>query len=110
MRKLPRAVWSIFLSLGLVAAAIAVPPAHAAQSLGDFYNSTSIHEVYITLDSASIANLNKTPKDYTMAQVELKSTGGTSGKFSTGVRLKGSTSLEKLAADLLSNSSSTGAT
>ncbi len=96
MRKLSRAVWSIFLSLGLVAAAIAAPPAQAAQSLGDFYNSSSIHEVYITLDSASIANLGKTPKEYTMAQVELKSIGGTSGKFSTGVRLKGSTSLEKL--------------
>jgi len=96
MRKLSRAVWSIFLSLGLVAAAIAVPSASASQSLGDFYNSTSIHEVYITIDSASVANLNKTPKEYTMAQVELKSVGGSSGKFSTGVRLKGSTSLEKL--------------
>ncbi len=96
MRKLSRAVWSIFLSLGLVATAIAVPPASAAQSLGDFYNGTSIHEVYITLDSASIGNLNKAPREYTMGQVELKSIGGTSGKFSTGVRLKGSTSLEKL--------------
>ncbi|MEY3663225.1 MAG: hypothetical protein RI919_741, partial [Actinomycetota bacterium] len=96
MRKLSRAVWSIFLSLGLVATAIAVPPASAAQSLADFYNSTSIHEVYLTLDSTSVANLGKAPKEYTMAQVELKSIGGTSGKFSTGVRLKGSTSLEKL--------------
>ncbi len=96
MRKLSRAVWSIFLSLGLVAAAIAAPPASAAQSLADFYNSTSIHEVYLTLDSTSVANLGKAPKEYTMAQVELKSIGGTSGKFSTGVRLKGSTSLEKL--------------
>jgi len=96
MRNVSRAVWAIFLSFGLIAAAVAVPPASASQSLTDFYGSSSIHEVYITLDSASIANLNKTPKDYTMAQVELKSTGGTSGKFSTGVRLKGSTSLEKL--------------
>ena len=72
MRKLSRAVWSFFLSLGLISAAIAVPPAHAAQSLGDFYNGNLIHEVYITLDSASISNLNKAPKDYTMAQVELR--------------------------------------
>ena len=96
MRNVSRAVWAIFLSFGLIAAAVAVPPASASQSLADFYNGTSIHEVYITLDSASISNLNKAPKDYTMAQVELKSSGGTSGKFSTGVRLKGSTSLEKL--------------
>ena len=86
----------MLLALGFVASSTNLSPANAAQSLGDFYNSTKIHDVYLTIDASSVSNLNRAPKDYTMAKVELRSSGGSSGTFSTGVRLKGSTSLEKL--------------
>ncbi len=92
-----RTLWSILLALGLVASTLGASPAKAAQALGDFYNSTNIHEVYLTIDTASVDNLNKTPKDYTAARVEFKTANGSaSGQISIGLRLKGSTSLEKL--------------
>lgn len=92
-----RTMWSFLLTLGLAASTLGASPASAAQALGDFYNSTSIHEVYLTIDSASTTNLDKAPKDYTSAQVEFKTANGNaSGQISIGLRLKGSTSLEKL--------------
>ena len=92
-----RTLWSILLALGLVASTLGASPANAAQALGDFYNSTNVHEVYLTIDAASVDNLNKTPKDYTAARVEFKTANGSaSGQISIGLRLKGSTSLEKL--------------
>ena len=92
-----RTLWSILLALGLVASTLGASPASAAQSLGDFYNSTNVHEVYLTIDSASTTNLDKAPKDYTAATVQFKTANGSSsGQISIGLRLKGSTSLEKL--------------
>lgn len=92
-----RTFWSVLLTIGLMLSTLGAPPANAAQALGDFYNSTSIHEVYLSIDAASITNLDKTPKDYTAAKVEFKtSNGSASGQISIGLRLKGSTSLEKL--------------
>ncbi len=92
-----RTLWSILLALGMVASTLGASPASAAQSLGDFYNSTNIHEVYLTIDSASSTNLDKAPKDYTAATVQFKTANGSSsGQISIGLRLKGSTSLEKL--------------
>ena len=88
---------SILLALGLVASLFGASPANAAQGLGDFYNSTSIHEIYLTIDSTSTTNLNSTPKKYTAARVEFKTANGSaSGLIDIGLRLKGSTSLEKL--------------
>jgi spore coat protein CotH len=87
----------MLMALGFVAGSVTVQPAFAAQSLANFYNNTSIHSVYLTIPDASVANLNQKPKDYTGARVEFRTdTSGSSGLIDIGLRLKGSTSLEKL--------------
>ena len=92
-----RIVWTMLLALSFVAGSVTVQPAFAAQSLGDFYNSNRIHSVYFTIDTASVKNLDQRPRDYTAARVEFRTdTSGSSGLIDIGVRLKGSTSMEKL--------------
>lgn len=92
-----RIVWALLIALGLVAGSITVQPAFAAQSLANFYNSTSIHSVYFTISTTSTNALNQRPKDYAAARVEFKTdSSGSSGLIDIGLRLKGTTSLEKL--------------
>lgn len=92
-----RIVWALLVALGFVAGSITVQPAYAAQSLNDFYNNTSVHSVYFTIPDASVTNLNQAPKDYTEARVEFRiGNSNSSGLIDIGLRLKGSTSLEKL--------------
>ena len=84
-------------ALSFVAGSATVQPAFAAQSLTNFYNNTAIHSVYLTIPDASATSLNQKPKDYTAARVEFRTdTSGSSGLIDIGLRLKGSTSLEKL--------------
>ncbi len=92
-----RIVWALLVALGFVAGSLTIQPAFAAQSLTNFYNNTAIHSVYLTIPDASATNLNQKPKDYTAARVEFRTgNSGSSGLIDIGLRLKGSTSLEKL--------------
>ncbi len=96
-RRSVRIFLSLLAAVGFVAGAAVAPPAQAAQALGDFYNSTSIHRVNLTIEQTSINNLGTKPKEYTAARVEFVTGGNrSSGLIDIGLRLKGSTSLDKL--------------
>ena len=88
------------LSALIVVGAVLAPPAQAAgQTPEQFYDPTKISDVYFTIPSASATNLNDPAKmiNYTAAQVKFVTPDGQqSPLINIGLKLKGSTSLEKL--------------
>lgn len=97
-----RNIWVIFAALAVLVSGAGVSPAQAAgQTLAQFYNDSSIPEVYFTIPTASAAALNSNDPavrtSYTAAQVQfVTSDGQRSPLINIGLKLKGSTSLEKL--------------
>jgi len=80
-------------------ASLATPQALASgQNLGQFYGSSKVFDVYLNIPQASLTSLDTNMKTYTAAQIELVTPDSlSSGLINIGLRLKGSTSMEKIA-------------
>lgn len=93
---------ALLAALAILVAGTGATPAQAAgQTLTQFYNDTSIPEVYFTIPTASATALNSNDPllrtTYTAAQVQfVTSDAQRSPLINIGLKLKGSTSLDKL--------------
>jgi spore coat protein CotH len=102
LKKYSRPVVALISVLSICASLLVAQPAAASsQSLSQFYNSNQIFRVDLTIGQDSIDHLNSPDnnvvKQYTGAQVLFTTQDGQqSPNISIGLRLKGSTSLERL--------------
>ena len=90
------------LASALVLLALALTPASPAQaavfSAADIFNPLKVNSITLDIPSTSATSLGTDPKKYVAASFTIKSGSYTMGPISVGVRLKGSTSLERLSA------------
>ncbi|MEY4349217.1 MAG: hypothetical protein RL719_514 [Actinomycetota bacterium] len=98
--RFARRIVAIFCTLMLAGALLAPTSAQAAgQTVDQFYDPTKISDIYLTIPTAGVTALNDRNQmtNYTAAMVILKSPDGQqSPNINIGLKLKGSTSLEKL--------------
>ncbi len=98
VNKLSRALLAIFTAIALVASLGAPSAVAGGQSIDQFYGSSKIFDVYLNINQAGMTSLDQNLKTYTAAQVGFVTPDQqSSGPINIGLRLKGSTSLEKLA-------------
>ena len=97
VKKLTRTALAIIAAIALIAG-FGSPSAFAGgQTLGQFYGSSTTFDVYLNIPQASITSLDTNLKTYTAAQISFVTPDQqSSGPINIGLRLKGSTSLEKL--------------
>ena len=97
-KTLSRALSAMLLAIAMMAC-LATPQALASgQTLDQFYGSSKVFDVYLNIPQASLTSLDKNTKTYTAAQIELVTPDSlSSGLINIGLRLKGSTSMEKIA-------------
>ncbi len=63
---------------------------------GDIFSATTIASYAITIDSAGVSKLNNDPTHYVPATITVSAPNRTPQTLNVGVRLKGSTSMQKL--------------
>lgn len=63
---------------------------------GDIFSSTTIASYAITIDPAGVSKLNNDPTNYVGATITISAPNRTAQTLNVGIRLKGSTSMQKL--------------
>ena len=97
-KRLSRAFSAMLLAIALIAGFAAPGAMAGGQSINQFYGNSQLFDVYLNIPSASMTSLDTNLKTYTAAQIEFVTPDSqSSGPINIGLRLKGSTSLEKLA-------------
>jgi hypothetical protein len=97
VKNLWRTTWAIFAAIALIAGSGAPSAFAGGQTIDQFYGSTKVYDVYLNIPKDSLTSLDTNLKAYTAAQIEfITADQQSSGPINIGLRLKGSTSLEKI--------------
>lgn len=98
-RRVAKAATAALLAISLAAimpSAAKATPANMALTEADIFSASTIASYAITLDAAAVSKLNNDPTHYVPGTITVSAPNRTPQTLSVGIRLKGSTSMQKL--------------